>query len=87
MLDSLKTCLWLLCLLASGELAAGQNPPAAEMLTAAQVRSLTPQQAAQGLPVRLKGVVTICDEGFNSRFVQDDTAGIISSSATRRFHI
>ena len=47
-----------------------------ELLTAAQVRSLTPQQAAQGLPVKLNGVVTFCDEGLNSRFVQDDTAGI-----------
>ena len=60
----------------SARLAAGQNPPAQELLTAAQVRSLTPQQAAQGLPVKLKGVVTFCEEGLNSRFVQDDTAGI-----------
>ena len=66
-----------LCALAvSAQLAAGQAPPAQELLTAAQVRSLTPQQATQALPVRLKGVVTFCEEGLNSRFVQDDTAGI-----------
>jgi hypothetical protein len=77
MLDTIKTCFWILCVLAvSAGLATAQNPPAAEMLTAAQVRSLTPQQAAQGLPVKLKGVVTYSDDGFNSRFVQDDTAGI-----------
>lgn len=77
MLDTIRTCLWGLGVLAaSAGLAAGQNPPAEEMLTAAQVRSLTPQQAAQGLYVNLKGVVTYCDEGLNSRFVQDDTAGI-----------
>ena len=75
--DTIKTRVWILCVLAaSAGLAAGQNPPATEMLTAAQVRSLTPQQAAQGLPVNLKGVVTYCDEGLDSRFIQDDTAGI-----------
>jgi hypothetical protein len=59
--------------------ATGQNPPVKELVTAAQVRSLTPQQAAQGLPVRLNGVVTFCDEGLNTRFVQDATAGIYFS--------
>ena len=77
MRDTIKTCLLVLCALAgSARWAAGQNPPAAELLTAAKVRSLTPQQAAQELPVKLKGMVTFCDEGLNSRFVQDDTAGI-----------
>jgi hypothetical protein len=70
-----RSCLLLLCTLAA-QLAAGQNPSAGELLTAAQVRSLTPQQAAQALPVKLKGVVTFCQEGLNSRFVQDNTAGI-----------
>jgi hypothetical protein len=63
-------------LVASARWAAGQNAPAGELLTAAQVRNLTPQQAAQQLPVKLKGVVTFCDEGLNSRFVQDNMAGI-----------
>ena len=56
--------------------ATAQNPVAAELRTAAQVRGLTPQQAAGRLPVRLKGVVTFYDEGLYSRFVQDETAGI-----------
>jgi hypothetical protein len=77
MLDTIKSCLLVLCMLAaSARLAAGQNPAAEELLTAAQVRSLTPQQAAQQLPFKLKGVVTYCDEGLNSRFVQDNTASI-----------
>ena len=77
MLDTTKSCLLVLCtLLASARLATGQNPPAEELLKAAQVRDLTPQQAAQQLPVKVKGVVTFCDEGLSSRFVQDDTAGI-----------
>jgi hypothetical protein len=77
LLARIRTCRVVLCaLVVSAQLAAGQNPPAGELLTAAQVRSLTPQQAAQQLPVKLKGVVTFCDEGLNSRFVQDSTAGI-----------
>jgi PAS domain S-box-containing protein len=46
------------------------------LLTAEQVRSLTPEQAEKHLPVRLKCVVTFYDETLFSRFVQDDTAGI-----------
>ena len=77
MLDAMTRCfLPLVMLVASARFAAGQNPPSEELRTAAQVRSLTPQQASRGLPVKLKGVVTFCNEGLNSRFVQDDTAGI-----------
>jgi len=75
--DAIKTGLLVLSVfLVSVQFTAGQNPSTAELLTVAQVRDLTPQQAAQGLPVKLKGVVTYCDEGLNSRFVQDATAGI-----------
>ena len=56
--------------------AAGQNAAPGELVTAAQVRSLSPDQAAQHLSVKLKGVVTFSDEDLYSRFVQDDTAGI-----------
>lgn len=69
MLDSFKTGLWILCVLAaSAGLAAGQNPPATEMLTAAQVRSLTPQQAAQGLPVKTQGSGDVLRRGFQFAF-------------------
>jgi hypothetical protein len=77
LLARIRTCRVVFCaLVVSAQLAAGQNPSTQELLTATQVRSLTPQQAAQQLPVKLKGVVTFCDEGLNSRFVQDSTAGI-----------
>jgi hypothetical protein len=56
--------------------AKAQSSPPVELRTAAQVRSLSPQQASQHLPVHLKGVITFCDEGLYSRFVQDETAGI-----------
>ncbi len=66
----------LFLLLASVRPAVAQNPPAEELRTAAQVRSLTPQQAGQHLPVRLKGVVTFSDATLFSHFIQDETAGI-----------
>jgi PAS domain S-box-containing protein len=47
-----------------------------ELRTAEEVRRLTAEQAAQRLPVRLRGVVTFFDERLFSRFLQDDTAGI-----------
>jgi hypothetical protein len=54
--------------------AAGENVQ--ELRTAEEVRRLTPKEAEQHLPVRIKGVVTFFDSGLYSRFVQDDTAGI-----------
>jgi len=44
--------------------------------SAAEVRRLTADEAAQYLPVKLRGVVTFIDEPLFSRFLQDDTAGI-----------
>ena len=53
-----------------------------EIRTAAEVRRLTAAEAAQRLPVRLRGVVTFFDENLFSRFVQDDTAGIYLGTNT-----
>jgi len=61
-------------LLASTQLGIAQNATAEPLRTAAQIRSLTPQQAAGHLPVRLKGVATYWE--FYLRFLQDETAGI-----------
>ena len=47
---------------------------------AADVRRLSPEQAGKHQPVRLKGVVTFHDGALFSRFLQDETAGIISRS-------
>jgi PAS domain S-box-containing protein len=47
--------------------------------TAAQVRQLTPEQAALHLPVHLQGVMTFLDFGQYFRFIQDRTAGIYFS--------
>ncbi len=56
---------------------AAQPGPTNELLqTAAQIRQLTPDQAARHLPVRLQGVVTFFDLAQYFRFVQDGTAGI-----------
>jgi hypothetical protein len=71
-----KSGVLVLCALAVSAGLAAQNPPAEILLTTTQVRSLNPMKAAGALPVKLNGVVTFCDEGLNSRFVQDATAGI-----------
>ena len=73
-----KTQLVLLIILMAGGVRSksAEKSAAPELHTAAQVRNLTPEQAAQSLPVRIKGVVTFYDESLYSRFVQDETAGI-----------
>ena len=53
---------------------AGGDPPPYQ--TAAEVRSLTVEQARQHHPVKLRGVITFVDESLFLRFIQDDTAGI-----------
>jgi signal transduction histidine kinase len=58
----------------------GQSPD--ELSTAATVRGLTVEQAKQGKPVRLRGVVTFFDESLYSRFIQDSTAGIYLREST-----
>ena len=63
---ALATCLLLLPAIARAE----------ELRTADQVRRLTPEQAEKHLEVRIKGVVTFYDANLNSRFIQDETAGI-----------
>jgi len=49
--------------------------PAAVITRADQVRGLTPEEAAQSRPVRIRGVVTM-DAPAPDFFVQDSTAGI-----------
>jgi len=44
--------------------------------SAAELRRLTPDEAAQYFPVKLRGVVTFFDEGLFYRFIQDESAGI-----------
>ncbi len=58
------------------------NSRAEELITADQVRRLTPEQAEQHLEVRLKGVVTFYDAALYSRFIQDETAGIYLQDVT-----
>ncbi len=48
----------------------------AALQTAAQIRQLTPAQAARHYPVHLRGTLTFFDQSQFFRFVQDRTAGI-----------
>jgi len=56
--------------------APAQDAAGETLRTVAQVRDLTPKEAAGHLPVRLKATVTFWENELYSRFVQDDTAGI-----------
>lgn len=51
------------------------SKPLPTLTNADQIRHLTPEQAAQGYPVRIRGVVTM-DAPAPDFFVQDATAGI-----------
>jgi signal transduction histidine kinase/HPt (histidine-containing phosphotransfer) domain-containing protein/ActR/RegA family two-component response regulator len=56
---------------------ASAGVPAASMLeTVASVHRLAPQEAAQRLPVHLRGVVTYADQVLKDAFIQDATGGI-----------
>jgi signal transduction histidine kinase len=55
---------------------AGGDPPAAPLTTVAAIRHLSPQEAEQGLPVKLQGVISYNAPGFNLMFLQDETGGI-----------
>jgi signal transduction histidine kinase len=46
------------------------------LTTAQQVRQLSPAEAAQGYPVRLRGVVTFHEPDWFLSYVQDETAGV-----------
>ncbi len=53
-----------------------QVSPAKPLMKVWQVHRLTADQAAQSLPVRIRGVVTIASAWKNAFFVQDATGGI-----------
>jgi hypothetical protein len=61
---------------------ASAQSPAKALTSVADVRSLSTEDAARGLSVKLRGVVTFYDDGLYSRFVQDDTAGIYLLEST-----
>jgi len=71
------------CLAALGT----QSGPAVALLAAdlpalkqvAEIRALSPEEAARSRPVRLRGTVTFYDTNTDALFVQDSTAGIYAS--------
>ncbi len=52
--------------------ARGQPSPASQIVTLRQLKNLTPQQAAEGTPVRIKGVVVCYDAGWHQLYVNDN---------------
>ena len=62
-----SVCIWLACVSAGG----GQPAPNGEIVTAHELKNLTPEQALTGRPIRLKGVVVCYDSGWNQLYVYD----------------
>lgn len=77
--------LFFLPLLSPALWAANPDQPLPVLTHADQVRQLTPEQAALGYPVRVRGVVTD-DVPSPDLFVQDSTAGVyVEGSKSRSF--
>jgi signal transduction histidine kinase len=77
---SIPTAVYLLCLVATAW-AQGSKRTLPLLTHADQVRQLSPEQAALGYPVRVRGVVTD-DVPAPDFFVQDSSAGIYVEGAT-----
>jgi signal transduction histidine kinase len=69
---------------------ASSNVPPAEGLktitTAAAIRRLTPEEAARGYPVRLRGVLTYADPEWHSAFFQDKTDALYAATEQSGLH-
>ncbi|MEM8487475.1 MAG: hypothetical protein AAF564_18125 [Bacteroidota bacterium] len=61
---------------AQGQNQSAQQADALLYTRASDIRQMDLEDAARGLPVQLKGVITYCDDAWTSAFVQDETAGI-----------
>ena len=66
------------------------NAPPANKLqtitTAAAIRRLTPEEAARGYPVRLRGVLTYADPEWHSAFFQDETDALYAATDQPGLH-
>jgi signal transduction histidine kinase len=62
---------WLLAAVLSA-----QTPEPAELTSCAEIRTLSPSVAAEGRPVRVRGVVTLVPADAPGHFMVDDGAGI-----------
>jgi len=70
------TCLRVICMVVMALASAGTAGGAPAVLTrTAQLRALSPEEAARRIPVRLRAVVTHYDPGWNDVFVLDATGG------------
>jgi PAS domain S-box-containing protein len=64
---------WIVAIwLASLGHAPGQSVTAGEIVTLRQLKDLTPEQAAAGPPVRVRGVVVCYDAGWHQLYVHDE---------------
>lgn len=71
-------CGGMMCLVATA-----QTAELPTLTTVREVRQLTPEEAARGYPVKLRGVITYCAKGRPLRFLQDETGGTYFSGPGR----
>src|ERR1039457_462590 len=64
---------------------ASQRNGKAELTTVAQVRKLSPESAIAGVPVHLRGIVTLSERAGAPLTIQDETGGISIAAAGNRF--
>src|SRR5580692_3089688 len=67
-----RNVVWMLCLwLAAACGAFGHASATSEIVTLHQLKNLTPEQAAAGPPVRVRGVVVCHDAGWHQLYIHD----------------
>ncbi len=67
-----ENLLWIAALSLAAVVGAPAQPsPAGEIVTLHQLKNLTPEQAAAGLPVRVRGVVVCYDAGWHQLYIHD----------------
>src|SRR5689334_20144293 len=75
MVDGVSCIIWVLGLTALHAASLSEPSQAPTITNAAQLLALPPEQAALGLPVRLRGMVTYYEPPL-LLFVQDETGGV-----------
>ncbi len=54
---------------------------------ASDIRNLSLEAAAAGYPVRLEGIITFCDDSWETSFIQDESAGIFIATSCSEYGI
>src|SRR5258708_30677020 len=86
-LEPKSTRAFVLLFLVSVAFLAACQPAGRVLETAAEVRSLSPEDALRGHPVKLRGVVTYYRAPLNTLIVQDATAAVLVDTSKLRVQV